>query len=54
MLRWWHDAGGDAITFASDAHEPAGLAHGFAAAAAMAEATGFRPSLDPQDFWGRA
>jgi len=53
VLRWWHDAGGDAITFASDAHEPAALAHGFAEAAAMAEATGFRPGLDPQDFWGR-
>ena len=54
VLHWWHDVGGDAITFASDAHEPAALAHGFAHAVAMAEAAGFRPGRDPQDFWGRA
>ena len=53
VLRWWHDVGGDAITFASDAHEPTALSHGFAHAVAMAEATGFRPGRDPHDFWGR-
>jgi histidinol-phosphatase (PHP family) len=43
VVRWWHDEGGEAITFGSDAHEPDLVAHGFAEAAAMAEAHGFRP-----------
>ena len=54
IVRWWHEAGGDAVTFASDAHDPAGLAHGFAGAAAMARAHGFRPGRDPHDWWMRA
>ncbi|MFI6076215.1 PHP domain-containing protein [Actinoplanes sp. NPDC051343] len=53
ILRWWHEEGGDAVTFGSDAHRPEDLAHGFAEAAAMAEAHGFRPGRFPYDLWGR-
>ncbi|WP_218108904.1 PHP domain-containing protein [Streptomyces agglomeratus] len=53
IVRWWHQEGGEAITFGSDAHDPAALAGGFADAAAMAEAGGFRPGGHPHDFWRR-
>jgi histidinol-phosphatase (PHP family) len=54
ILGWWRDEGGDAVTFGSDAHEPWRVAAGFADAARMAEAYGFRPGTDPHDLWGRA
>jgi histidinol-phosphatase (PHP family) len=54
ILRWWHEEGGDAVTFGSDAHRPADLAHGFPEAAAMAEAHGFRSGRFPYDLWSRA
>jgi histidinol-phosphatase (PHP family) len=54
ILRWWHDTGGQAVSFASDAHRPELVARGFAAAVALAGATGFRPASDPLDFWIRA
>jgi len=54
VLRWWREEGGEAITFASDAHDPASLAAGFADAVQMAEAARFRPSNDPLGFWVRA
>jgi histidinol-phosphatase (PHP family) len=54
VLTWWHEEGGDAITFGSDAHLPALVGHGFAEAAQMAEAHGFRPGKNPYDIWGRA
>ncbi|MBA3311645.1 MAG: histidinol-phosphatase [Nocardioidaceae bacterium] len=54
VLRWWHEEGGEAITFGSDAHEPSAVARGFRDAAAMAEAHGFRPGRDPYDFWTRS
>jgi len=53
VLRWWHEEGGDAITFGSDAHLPALVGHGFREAAQMAEAHGFRPGSYADDFWGR-
>lgn len=53
LLRWWHDEGGHAITFGSDAHDPTGVARGFTDAVQMAEAHGFRPSTRPHDIWGR-
>ena len=37
ILRWWHDEGGEAVTFGSDAHEPDEVAAGFHDAAAMAD-----------------
>ena len=53
VLTWWHEEGGDAISFGSDAHLPDLVGHGFREAAYMAEAHGFRPGKDPYDFWGR-
>lgn len=53
IVRWWHEAGGDAVTFGSDAHEPSAVGSGFAEAAAMVEAQGFRPGQAPLDFWTR-
>lgn len=53
ILRWWHEEGGDAVTFGSDAHEPSAIARGFCEAAQMAEAHGFRPGSNPYDLWGR-
>ncbi|WIM93215.1 PHP domain-containing protein [Actinoplanes oblitus] len=53
ILRWWHEEGGEAVTFGSDAHQPDLIAHGFPEAAAMAEAHGFRPGSRPYDFWPR-
>jgi histidinol-phosphatase (PHP family) len=53
ILTWWHQEGGDAVTFGSDAHLPAFVGHGFADAARMAEAHGFRPGRNPYDLWGR-
>jgi histidinol-phosphatase (PHP family) len=54
ILRWWREEGGTAVTFGSDAHEPGRVARGFAAAAALAEASGFRPAADPLAPWVRA
>jgi histidinol-phosphatase (PHP family) len=53
VLTWWHDEGGDAITFGSDAHLPDFVGHGFREAAQMAEAHGFRPGDRPYDLWSR-
>jgi histidinol-phosphatase (PHP family) len=53
VVRWWHEAGGDAVSFGSDAHDPVDIARGFAEAAAMAEYHGFHPGRDPHDFWRR-
>ena len=53
VVRWWHDEGGDAVSFASDAHSPDALAHGFADAVRLAESCGFRPGRSPVDLWGR-
>jgi histidinol-phosphatase (PHP family) len=54
VVQWWRDVGGEAVTFGSDAHDPETVARGFADAAAMAEAHGFRPGTDPFGMWGRA
>jgi histidinol-phosphatase (PHP family) len=54
VLRWWHEEGGEAITFGSDAHEPSAVARGFRDAAHMAEARGFRSGRDPYDFRTRS
>lgn len=51
LLRWWREEGGEAISFGSDAHTATGVAQGFADAAAMAEAAGFRPGRRSEDFW---
>lgn len=54
IVRWWREEGGEAVTFGSDAHTPAGLAHRFAEAAAMVEAQGFHPGRHPYDHWPRS
>jgi histidinol-phosphatase (PHP family) len=54
IVRWWHQEGGGAVSFGSDAHEPALVGAGFAAAAAVAEACGFRPGREPHHLWPRA
>lgn len=53
VVRWWHEEGGEAVSFGSDAHDPSKIALGFADAAALAEASGFRPLCDPLALWGR-
>jgi histidinol-phosphatase (PHP family) len=53
IVAWWRQAGGEAVTFGSDAHSPGAVARGFAEAAAMVEAQGFAPGRDPHDFWRR-
>jgi histidinol-phosphatase (PHP family) len=53
ILRWWREEGGSAVTFGSDAHEPAELARNFVDAAAMAQAVGFHPTQDPFEPWQR-
>lgn len=54
IVRWWHEVGGEAVSFGSDAHFPEAVATGFAEAATMVEAQGFRPGKAPHDFWRRA
>jgi histidinol-phosphatase (PHP family) len=51
IVRWWREAGGAAVTFGSDAHEPGRLARGLADAAALAESCGFRAGRHLHDFW---
>jgi len=51
ILAWWRQEGGQAITFASDAHKPDAVARGFREAAGIAAAAGFREGADPLDFW---
>ena len=53
IVRLWHEVGGPAVSFGSDAHTEVRLGYGFADAAAMAEAAGFRPGKDRFDFWRR-
>jgi histidinol-phosphatase (PHP family) len=53
LLRWWHEAGGTAVSFGSDAHQPWRVAAKFKEAASIAEAGGFSPGRDPFDFWRR-
>lgn len=54
LPRWWREEGGTAITFGSDAHEPAEIARDFTGAAAVAEASGFRAGHHPLDYWRTA
>jgi histidinol-phosphatase (PHP family) len=53
IVRWWHEEGGDALSFGSDAHDPAAVAHDFHHAVAMATAAGFQPGRYPHDLWRR-
>lgn len=53
IIRWWREAGGQAVTFGSDAHDPTALAYAFTEAVAVVETCGFRPGRHPHDFWTR-
>jgi len=53
VLTWWREAGGRAVSFGSDAHDPARIAAGFEAAAQMVEAAGFKPAAEPTALWRR-
>jgi histidinol-phosphatase (PHP family) len=53
VLRWWHEAGGAAVSFGSDAHDPSRVAGAFPLAMQVVEAAGFKPSSDPMALWRR-
>jgi histidinol-phosphatase (PHP family) len=53
VLRWWHELGGEAVSFGSDAHQPDKVAGGFELATQVVEAAGFKPSSDPTALWRR-
>ena len=54
VVDWWHEAGGQTVTFGSDAHQPDRLAWEFLDTAAMVAAHGFRPGATPYEMWRRA
>ena len=51
LLRWWREAGGRAISFGSDAHQPWRVGDKFKVAVDVVEAAGFRAGRDRFDFW---
>jgi histidinol-phosphatase (PHP family) len=51
LLRWWRDAGGRAVSFGSDAHQPWRVGAKFKLAVDVVEAAGFRAGRDRFDFW---
>lgn len=53
LMRWWHQEGGDAVSFGSDAHKPLRVGEHFEVAVDIVEAAGFRPGRDEYDFWRR-
>ena len=53
VVRWWHQAGGQAVQYGSDAHQPDKVAEGFKVATQMVEAAGFKPARDPVALWRR-
>jgi histidinol-phosphatase (PHP family) len=53
QIRWFHEEGGDAVSFGSDAHQPGRVGDKFDLAVDVVEAAGFRPGRDRFDFWRR-
>jgi histidinol-phosphatase (PHP family) len=53
QVRWFHEEGGQAVSFGSDAHAPASVGQHFDLAVDVVEAAGFRPGRDRFDFWRR-
>jgi histidinol-phosphatase (PHP family) len=53
QFRWFHEEGGEAVSFGSDAHQPGRVGDKFDLAADVVEAAGFRPGKDRFDFWRR-
>ena len=46
QVRWFHEEGGEAVSFGSDAHRPAAVGQQFDLAVDVVEAAGFRPGRD--------
>jgi len=53
QIRWFHEEGGEAVSFGSDAHQPERVGDRFDLAVDVVEAAGFRPGRDRFDFWRR-
>jgi histidinol-phosphatase (PHP family) len=53
QVRWFHEEGGEAVSFGSDAHRPEAVGQRFDLAVDVVEAAGFRPGRDRFDFWRR-
>jgi histidinol-phosphatase (PHP family) len=53
QVRWFHEEGGEAVSFGSDAHQPGAVGQHFDLAVDVVEAAGFRPGRDRLDFWRR-
>jgi histidinol-phosphatase (PHP family) len=53
VVRWWREAGGRAVQYGSDAHQPDKVAEGFLIATQMVESAGFKPAPDPAGLWRR-
>ncbi|UOY00404.1 PHP domain-containing protein [Blastococcus sp. PRF04-17] len=53
QVRWFHDEGGEAVSFGSDAHSPGNVGQRFDLAVDVVEAAGFRRGRDRFDFWRR-
>jgi histidinol-phosphatase (PHP family) len=53
VLRWWHEVGGEAVSFGSDAHDPDKIAGGFELATQIVQAAGFKAAQDPMALWRR-
>jgi len=53
QVRWFHEEGGEAVSFGSDAHAPTAVGQKFDLAVDVVEAAGFRPGRDVFDFWRR-
>ena len=51
LVRWWREAGGRAVSFGSDAHQPWRVGDKFKLAVDVVEAAGFRAGHDRFDFW---
>ncbi len=51
LVGWWRDAGGRAVSFGSDAHQPWRVGDKFKLAVDVVEAAGFRAGRDRFDFW---
>jgi histidinol-phosphatase (PHP family) len=53
QVRWFHEEGGEAVSFGSDAHAPTAVGQRFDLAVDIVEAAGFRAGRDRFDFWRR-
>jgi histidinol-phosphatase (PHP family) len=51
LVGWWREAGGKAVSFGSDAHQPWRVGDRFKLAVDVVEAAGFRAGRDRFDFW---